>query len=425
MSTASFTPLQFIIITIHIFVFPFGRCCMVEYCAGMYSQKLDEGGIIIGKNAPYCQVITDYIFCLQGTSRSCRGNLKFHTLQTLLQRQKREFSCSAFPETASPSEALQRRCNFLADSMPHAMHRYCTAFGSRHVRRFDGHFETCARSGAYPLIDNRYLLVQITHSNLANRVNALTKVTVIVKATRHCTSQKQYEAGTEDAELAVSFVDGTMFSGDRSQRTVEIRPHNGSHVEIALQHIATMVYVRRQGPFLSVAIRIPETLLKEQLDDGEQLCTTGCVRGETVRIKEALANPHSFTRCQGIHLKTPLKIATDRCARVGVNDAFFDACVFDLLMSGDEMLVALAADAEHHIEKFYPPYSRHYANGRHNLSIYDSLSAYEWKHCPAHSISSSSSSPFSSFFLNVDACRLSRAEVIPILTLYFVFRLLR
>lgn len=85
---------------------------------------------------------------------------------------------------------------------------------------------------------------------------------MIVKATRHCTSQKQYEAGTEDAELAVSFVDGTMFSGDRSQRTVEIRPHNGSHVEIALQHIATMVYVRRQGPFLSVAIRIPETLLK-------------------------------------------------------------------------------------------------------------------------------------------------------------------
>ncbi|VDM48388.1 unnamed protein product [Toxocara canis] len=310
----------------------------------------------------------------------------------------------------------------MSESVPHTIVRYCTAFGSRHVRTFDGHFETCARSGAYPLIDNRFFLVQITHSNLANRINALTKVTVIVKATRHCTSQKHYEASTEDTELAKSFVDGTSFGGDPTQRAVEIRNRNGSRVEIALQHIATTIYVRRQGPFLSVAIRIPEMLLKEQSADEEQLCTTGCIRGETVRIKEALANPHSFTRCQGVHIKTPLKIAVDRCARMGINDAFFDACVFDLLISGDEMLVALAADAEQDIQELYPPYVRHYANRRHNLSLYDSLSAYEWKHCGAQTMSSSSSS--SSYF-NLCTSQRTRTQAIVFFALYLILRLLR
>lgn len=34
-----------------------GNGCMVEYCADIYSERLDEGGIFIGMNAPYCQVI--------------------------------------------------------------------------------------------------------------------------------------------------------------------------------------------------------------------------------------------------------------------------------------------------------------------------------------------------------------------------------
>ncbi|VDK64694.1 unnamed protein product [Anisakis simplex] len=134
-------------------------------------------------------------------------------------------------------------------------------------------------------------------------------VTVIIRSTRHCTAQKQYEASSEDLQLPISFNDGTMFGGDPKERPVEIRPQNGSHVEISLQHIATTVHVRRHGRFLSVAIRIPETLIKEQSADEDQLCTTGCARSETVRVKEALANPISFARCQGIFLATNPKIA--------------------------------------------------------------------------------------------------------------------
>lgn len=54
--------------------------------------------------------------------------------------------------------------------------RYCSLFGSRHLRTFDGRFQTCANEGAYPVVDNQYLLIQITHSNLASAENAITKV---------------------------------------------------------------------------------------------------------------------------------------------------------------------------------------------------------------------------------------------------------
>ncbi|VDK38492.1 unnamed protein product [Gongylonema pulchrum] len=50
-----------------------------------------------------CPVITDYVHCLIETNRTCRGNLKYHTLQTLLHRQRQEFSCSSFPETMKPT----------------------------------------------------------------------------------------------------------------------------------------------------------------------------------------------------------------------------------------------------------------------------------------------------------------------------------
>lgn len=57
----------------------------------------------------FFQVITDYIYCLQGISRTCRGILKFHTLQTLLDRQRTEFSCRSFPESMKPSESFDRK----------------------------------------------------------------------------------------------------------------------------------------------------------------------------------------------------------------------------------------------------------------------------------------------------------------------------
>uniref|UniRef100_A0A0R3S4P5 RGM domain family member B n=1 Tax=Elaeophora elaphi TaxID=1147741 RepID=A0A0R3S4P5_9BILA len=362
---------------------------MVDYCADIYSERLDEGGIFIGMNAPYCQIITDYIYCLSETNRTCRGNLKYHTLQTLLHRQHREFSCNSFPETMKPSNYVPIRCAFPVDSPSHAMQRYCALFGSRHLRTLNGHFETCALSGAYPLINNKHLLIQITHSFLKSGTTAISKVTVIVKENERCTSRKQYEVGPEDEQLPNSFTDGSVFVGNSGRKAVEIKSSNKTYVEIILRYIATTIYIRRHGTYLSVALRIPERIVQEQTDNEFDICTSGCSWSDTVKLEEALANPISFTRCHGVRMKIPLKIATDRCSRANVTDAFFDACVFDFLINGDEMYVAQIADAQSDIIDLYSPYIRHYFTGRQNLTLYDSKAGYKWKQCIRESSDSS------------------------------------
>ncbi|VDK88967.1 unnamed protein product, partial [Onchocerca ochengi] len=355
--------------------------CLVDYCADIYSERLDEGGIFIGMNAPYCQIITDYIYCLSETNRACRGNLKYHTLQTLLHRQRREFSCNSFPEAMKPSNYVPIGCTFPVDTAPHAVQRYCALFGSRHLRTLNGRFETCIRSGAYPLINNKHLLIQITHSFHGSGTTAISKITVIVKKNERCTSRKQYEAGSEDEQLPNSFTDGSIFVGNTGRKTVEIKSINQTSVEIILRYIATKISIRRHGAYLSVALRIPERIVQEQTDNEFDICTSGCSHGEMVKLEEALANPISFTRCHGVRMKIPLKLAIERCSRANVTDAFFDACIFDLLISGDEMFIAQIADAQDDIIDLYSPYVRHYFTGRQNLTLYDSKAGHKWKQC--------------------------------------------
>ncbi|KAM3721928.1 Repulsive guidance molecule [Dirofilaria immitis] len=373
--------LPIILAILQITIFHYANGCMVDYCADIYSERLDEGSIFIGMNAPYCQIITDYIHCLSETNRTCRGNLKYHTLQTLLHRQRREFSCNSFPETMKPSNYIPIGCTFPTDTTPHAMQRYCALFGSRHLRTLNGYFETCIRSGAYPFINNKHLLIQITHSFLASGTTALSKVTVIVKKNERCTSRKQYEAGSEDELLPNSFMDGSTFVGNSGRNAVEIKSINQTSVEIILSYIATKISIRRHGRYLSVSLRIPERIIQEQTDNEFDICTSGCSSGETVKLEEALANPISFTRCHGVHMKIPLQIAIERCSRANITDAFFDACVFDFLVTGDEMFIAQISDAQNDIIGLYSPYIRHYFTGRQNLTLYDSKAGYKWKQC--------------------------------------------
>ncbi|VDO70370.1 unnamed protein product, partial [Onchocerca flexuosa] len=123
----------------------------------------------------------------------------------------------------------------------------------------------------------------------------------IVKKNERCTSRKQYEAGSEDEQLPNSFTDGSIFVGNTGRKTVEIKAVNQTSVEIMLRYIATKISIRRHGAYLSVALRIPERIV--------QAC---CSRGEVVKLEEALANPISFTRCHGVRMKIPLKLAIGR-----------------------------------------------------------------------------------------------------------------
>ncbi|EJW70990.1 hypothetical protein WUBG_18103, partial [Wuchereria bancrofti] len=87
-------------------------------------------------------------------------------------------------------------------------------------------------------------------------------VTVIIKENNRCTTRKQYEAGSDDEQLPNSFTDGSRFVGNSGRKAVEIKSLNQTHVEIILRYIATMIYIRRHGAYLSVALRIPERIVQ-------------------------------------------------------------------------------------------------------------------------------------------------------------------
>ena len=50
--------------------------------------------------------------------------------------------------------------------------KHCGLFGDPHLRTFSNEFQTCKVEGAWPLIDNDYLVVQVTNAIVVHRSSA-------------------------------------------------------------------------------------------------------------------------------------------------------------------------------------------------------------------------------------------------------------
>lgn len=149
--------------------------------------------------------------------------------------------------------------------------------------------------------------------------------------------QKVYQA--EMDELPAAFADGSKNGGDKhganSLRITE--KVSGQHVEIQARYIGTTIVVRQVGRYLTFAVRMPEEVV-HAVDDrdsqGLYLCLRGCPLNQQIDFQAsrapegpaAPAAPDTF----------PYETAVARCKeRLPVEDLYYQACVFDLLTTGD------------------------------------------------------------------------------------------
>ena len=99
----------------------------------------------------------------------CIGNLNFHSAQKGIEQQIKQNHCNATGPLYDPSEHPYPHgseddeaglpCTYLRSGF----HRHCGLFGDPHLRTWSGDYETCRVQGAWPLIDNNYLTVQVTN----------------------------------------------------------------------------------------------------------------------------------------------------------------------------------------------------------------------------------------------------------------------
>ncbi|KAJ1370491.1 hypothetical protein KIN20_032219 [Parelaphostrongylus tenuis] len=230
----------------------------------------------------------------------------------------------------------------------------------------------------------RHFLIQVTNANIRNEpyTTAVSKVTVLIRG-HNCTRSLHYEASSDEETLPISFVDGlTHYNADDRRTTVEIRA-NGDYVEIAMHHIHSSIHIRRRGPYLSVTVLVPENLQRSS-PSSESLCTTGCRNRSIIAIDKALAASNQFAKCYSRKIHVPMKLAIDRCRTIQVTDQYFDACVFDLMLTGDEYLVLMALDAQSDALSLMSDLVM--LQGRHDITVYKHLENSTFTDCVTSSV---------------------------------------
>jgi len=190
--------------------------------------------------------------------------------------------------------------------------------------------------GAWPLIDNPYLAVQVTNDPVldGSLATATTKVTIIIKGrSTPCTTEKTYEA-TADMPLPGTFIDGTYRSGpDESVVLAASGVGESQHerVEIYLRYVETTLVVRRVGKYLAFSARLPEELVDRTEADSLQLCVRGCPVAERLDLVRSrghvLSWESALERCRSTQELSNDIVNT-------LTDYYLDWCVFDAMTAG-------------------------------------------------------------------------------------------
>lgn len=338
--------------------------CKILKCNSEFWSATAGGPSPASDDAPeFCAALRTYALCTRRTARTCRGDLAYHSAVHGIEDLLSQHNCSRDGPTSPPRPRPRTPPPPPGDSQERAdgpevclyeqrsSHRHaaapnythCGLFGDPHLRTFTDRFQTCKVQGAWPLIDNNYLNVQVTNTPVlpGSAATATSKLTIIFKNFQECVDQKVYQA--EMDELPAAFADGSKNGGDKhganSLRITE--KVSGQHVEIQARYIGTTIVVRQVGRYLTFAVRMPEEVV-HAVEDGDgqglYLCLRGCPLSQQIDFRaprppgpqaEAAAGPAGPDTF-------PYEAAAAKCKeRLPVEDLYYQACVFDLLTTGD------------------------------------------------------------------------------------------
>ncbi|KAG9276660.1 hemojuvelin [Astyanax mexicanus] len=324
-----------------------GQCrilrCNSEFVAT--TLELGGGGGVSGKeagNAGYCSALRSYALCTRHTARACRGDLAYHSAVQGIEDLLIQHRCPRTGPTAQPRPLPQAPISLDAcfyergyvqreGRAPEYLH--CGVFGDPHVRTFNDEFQTCAVPGAWPLIDNQYLYIQATSTPTrgGSYATAITKITIIFKNWRECSEQQLYQAELDNVPPA--FTDGSTSSRERrGQHSLRVRSQApGRHAEIWAAHIGTTLVVRQSGRTLGLSVRSPRPIVKSYTPEQDvQLCVWGCPASQRLETPHALPTAAAHAHCSSL---------------LPTQDVYFQACLFDLLATGDTNSSSSAFDA--------------------------------------------------------------------------------
>ena len=156
--------------------------CQIDRCWSQYTQaegehnlfpttmsEPDDNGKFSTNSVDQCVGLRTYLSCIRSAknlSRGCHGNIHYYSVRNMLKSQMKQHNCSVHGPIIDPEQQphsqpaeLPTKCRYQG---PHR-YRLCGLFGDPHLRTFGGQFQTCRVKGTWPLVNNDYLVVQVTN----------------------------------------------------------------------------------------------------------------------------------------------------------------------------------------------------------------------------------------------------------------------
>uniref|UniRef100_A0A8D0AYG5 Hemojuvelin BMP co-receptor n=1 Tax=Salvator merianae TaxID=96440 RepID=A0A8D0AYG5_SALMN len=355
------------------FCFFFPHCpavshCKIRRCSSKYLAAMENlPEVDPNRTAAYCEALHSYSICTQKTVHICRGEIAYRSVVSFIKNQIIRNNCSEEGPVSPPQLPTlagnhhlhvcdYEKCFACKHGAPPA-YQHCAVFGDPHVWTFSDEFYTCQVEGSWPLLDNNYLYVQAASNSVAEEqsadglsATAIDKLTIIFKNMKECVDEKNYHPEIDN--LPAAFTDSSVNGGERpggSSLTIHERVP-GRHVEIRATYIGTTIAVRQAGKHLSFSIQTAEEVALNFTDEQDlQLCMGGCPPSQRISRGRHCCWNGNLTAQEAHRLCK---------ARLPVEDAYFHACVFDVMASGDVAFALATLGALEDIRSFHPDAQR-------------------------------------------------------------------